>query len=204
MLARGQRAHEGLEHEAEPILGFRRPDLGDRRLLADESFELGDEGGDDAAAQAERGLQPQAPTRHFRFRRAEERHHERSKCLDERRVRGLAAQQIDLARHEPSFPLGNLRAKLLDERRFADAGLPLHQHELVRARRNAVESSLELLDLALPSVELLRQRQLSGEVDDSELESRDGAGGLESPRGFIQIGEQRFRRLVAVLGHLGQ
>jgi hypothetical protein len=126
--------------------------------------------------------------------------------LEGRHQRGVghvALELVELAGEEPdSAP--EMLAQLPDEGRLADARCAREHDPLTGARPDPCEDGLEPGQLALASVESLRDGELPGGVEPAELERFEHAGGPLVPAGLLEIGQEGVGALVALLGHLGE
>ena len=116
-------------------------------------------------------------------------------------VGDVAVQEVALAR-KPDAPRLRALLDLVHERRLADAGQTGHEQNLGSARANPTKHLVELFSFAVAAVHLATKEEAVRQVIATEVEGRDGiAPRLPLASHLLQIGLERFCRLIAPLGH---
>ena len=108
--------------------------LGDRRLVADDELQFGNEVDHEPPVRAERLQKRVAPGRQFGFALAEKGPDEALKGLRERRIGDVALVLVELAGCKQPARRNERLVQLIDDGGFADAGISGDQHQLRRAR----------------------------------------------------------------------
>src|SRR5271166_2225328 len=127
--------NEAAKHELEPPLRLLRLELGNRRLLAYDELQLGDEVDHKTTVRAQRLEKRSAPIPQFGVALAEELSRKILKGLPQRRIGNAPLQQIELARREQAAGRNERLVQLVHDRGFANAGISGDQDQLRRAVR---------------------------------------------------------------------
>ena len=90
MLRPREHADKSPEHPLETPLRVFRREVGDRRMIADDQAQFGDEVDDEPSVRPQRLVQGVAPARQLGLALAEKRPHQALKSLDQRRIRDIA------------------------------------------------------------------------------------------------------------------
>ena len=182
-----------------------RRKLGNRRLFADDELQFRDEVGHQPAVRSQRLQKRLAPTRQLGVALAEQRSHQTLKGLRQRRIGDVALVLVELARGEKPARRHKRLVQLVDDGRFADAGIARDQNQLRRAALDhAIEGGEQRLDLALSPVKLLRDHQPIGPVAFAERKRLDAPVALPFGEAAPQIVLDAGGGLVALLGRLGE
>ena len=154
-------------------------EFGDRRLVADDQAQFGDEVDHEPSVRPQRLQQRFAPARQFGLALAEKRPHQALKRLHQRRIRDVALVLVELARGEQPTRRHQRLVQLVDDGGLADAGIARDQHQLRRAARDhAIESGEQGIDLARSPVEFLCNQQPVRRVVFAQREVVDAALGF--------------------------
>ena len=156
--------------------------VGDRRSVH-QCRELGDQVDHEPSIDPEGLTQASPPPRDDLCAFGRELSEPATKGLSDGGVGNAAPVLIELAREEEPALADDGAIQLLDQRRLADAGVSAHQHERRPALvGDAVERGEQRLDLALSSVEPVRDPELRGRVPLAEREGLDAAPAVSMSR----------------------
>ena len=172
-----------------------RLELRDRRLLADDELQFGDEVDHEPRIRLQRLQKRVAPGRQLGVALAEKRPHQALKRLRQGRIGNVALVLVELAGGEQPARRHEHLVQLIDDRGLADAGIAGDQHQLRRAAPDdAVEGGEQGLDLARSPVQLLGDQQPVGRVVFAEREVVDAALALPFGQAAPQIALDARRR----------
>ena len=203
VLSRGERLDEVHEHDLETILRFRWGELWNRRLIADDERQIGDEIDDQLSVRAERAAQDLTPPVEALLRLAEQLLDEAAKRPRECAVGVALLELIELALDQVrAFP-HDRSAQFGDERRLADARVAGDQAHLRRAVRGAFEQLEERLHLRIAAVEPLRNLEPARDIGLTRFEPRNPAAAAEPLLAALQIGDEPVGALIPILRALG-
>ena len=157
------------------------------------------------AVRAERLRQASPPPAKLRITLAEDLADQALEGLRQGCVRNVALVLVEFAGREQAARRDQHLVQFVHHRGLADPGIAGHEHEFRRAiGHDAVEGREQRVDLALPSVQLLRDQQPVRRVLRAEREWLDAAGRLPFRQALPQIGLDTGGGLVALLGGLGE
>ncbi len=202
-LIHGEDADEAVEREREAVLRLGGGQRGHRLRGADHQRDLGDEIDEDLADPSQRREEPRLPARQHVGGLREDLPHEVAERVRDGLVGRAAAALVELPRDEEAAPRGHAALHLADERRLADARVADHQRELCHAPVRARERRLELRDLNLAAVELLRELEKLDAVGEARRQIGDDAVADQAPPAGVEVGDDAVRALVTVLRVLG-
>src|SRR5580693_3652927 len=138
-------------------------------MFPDHELQLGNKVDDELSVRAQRIDQGGSPATKLYLALAEERADKALEGLCQGGVRDVALVLVELAGGEQAARRDERLVQLVHHGGLADAGISGHEQEFQRAVRHyTVEGSKQSLDLALPSVELLRNQQPIRYVVDAE------------------------------------
>ena len=193
------------EDQLEATLPFLLRELRNRRLLADDEGQLRDEIDHELAVRSKRIEQGGAPLAHLRVALAEDLSDEALEGLSQRRIRNIALVLVELSRCEQAARRNQHLVQLVDDRGLADPGISGDEHQLrPAALDDAVERGEQGVDLARPAVQFFWDQEPVRGVVLPEREFVDPAPGLPFSEAAPQIALDAGRRLVALLGDLGE
>ena len=200
-----ENADEPPEHQLETPLCVLWREFGDRRLLADDEVQFGDEVDHEPSVRPQRLAQRVAPARQLDLALTEKRPYQALKRLDQRRIRYVALVLIELAGGEKAARRYQRLMQLVDDGGLADAGIAGDQHQLRPAGGDdAVEGGEQGIDLALSPVELLGDQRPVRCVPLAQREGVDPAVSLPFSKAASEVVLQAGCGLVALLGGLGE
>jgi len=145
---RGRPLHPGLRGQRIPRL----------RRHPQQCRELRQHRGQQARARPRRRHDLVAEPRQLTIRLGQQQSAQRPERLVSRVELQVPAVGVELAGHEPAVTAGHRRPQLVDQRRLAHPGRPVHQHPAALARRRAGERGLQRRYLLLAPGQP-RQRQ---------------------------------------------
>ena len=149
----GEGAEETPEHELETASRFLRRQVCHGRLFADDEFDFGDKVDDQLAIRPQRLQKGVPPMVHLGFALDQDLTHQHLECLCQRRVGYVALVLVELACGEKPARWNQHLVQLVHHRRFADAGIPGHQHQFGGSlRHHPIECRKQSFDFTLPSV----------------------------------------------------
>ena len=196
---------EAPEHLVEAGLGLLRRRLRPLGLRADQGFKLGQQPRDEMAVRLDRVAQRGLPHGAFGLGPAEHHAQQPLQRLRQRGKRHLTGVLVELARDEEPARADQRALQLPHHRRLADAGRPVHPHELDPALvGHAVEGGAQRSHFALAAVQPFRHQQLPRHVGGAEHEVVQPTLALPVRQAAPQVEFQPGGGLVAVLGGLGQ
>ncbi|MFT3768292.1 MAG: hypothetical protein QM820_22815 [Minicystis sp.] len=198
----GERTDEAAEGEGEAALRLGGREIGHGRRLAEDEGDVGDDGGDHAAAVAERGGQAIADPAEAILALGEELADQIGEGRHQRRIGDVAPELIELARHEVAAPQEHGLVDLVHQRALAHARVARDEEQLRAALAHAIEGLHQGLDLGVAAVELLRDLQAIGDIVYAAHEALGRAAGRG--QAGAEIGLQAGRGLVAILRRLGE
>jgi hypothetical protein len=202
MLLPGQRAQQALDGEPEAVLSLRRPESRRLRLGPEDELDLGNDRRQYVATGPERVGQPPPPSGQALFTLGQELPEQPLEGLDEGAI-GRAGDLIELAGGEVAALADDRLVELLDERGLADPRVPRHHREDGGPRAAALEGSIERIDIAVPSVQLLRNEEAVRDVALPEREVGDGRARRLRPRAALQVLPQPEGALIPLFRPLG-
>ena len=142
-----------------------------------------------------------SPATQFVVAFGQERTDQALKGLREGGVRNVAFVLVELARRKQGARRNEYLVQLVHDGRFADPGIARDEHELGRtAVDDAIERGEQGLDVACPSVQLLRDQQPVGYVMFAERKVVDASFGVPLGEAAPKIALQAGRGLVPLLG----
>ena len=184
MLGPSEDSEKPSEHELEAALRVLWRQFRDHGLVADDDLQVGDEIHHELAVRSERLMERLSPATQFVVAFGQERTDQALKGLREGRVRNVAFVLVELARRKQGARRNECLVQLVHDGRFADPGIARDEHELGRtAVDDAIERGKQGLDVACPSVQLLRDQQPVGYVMFAERKVVDASFGVPLGRG---------------------
>src|SRR5580658_193837 len=151
---------ESPEHQLEATLRVLRRQVWSGRLFPDKEFYFWDEIDDELAIWTQSCLQGVPPMTHLRFALDEDLMDQHLESLCRGRVGNVAFVLVELGRREKSARRNKRLVQLVHHRRFADARITGHKHELWRTlRHDPVEGREQNINLALATIQLFRNHQ---------------------------------------------
>ena len=133
MLRARKDADEPPQHRLEAALRILRWQIGDRRLFADDEFQLGDEVHDQQPVRAQRLAKRLPPALELRLALAQNLPDQTLKGLRQRGVRDVALVLIELAGGEEAARRDQHLVQFIHHRGFADAGISGDENEFRHA-----------------------------------------------------------------------
>jgi hypothetical protein len=200
----GEDLDELLEREMEPALRPCGVERDHRRLRADDPLERRDRIDHDLAVRRDRVADLRTPPLQIGLALGQQEVGQLVECIDQRGVRNVAAQLIELPAEEVATLAGDQREQLAHQRGLADSRVPGDQHGLDRAGRDPFERGGQHAQLRGAAVQPGRQLEPLRDVVAGQREVGDRAGLREALDAGVEVGEQAAGGLVAILGRLGQ
>ena len=205
MFGPGEDADESPEHELKTPLRVLWREIRNGRRFSNDELQFGDDVDHEACGRAERLAKGLAPTAQLSLALAQKRSDQALKGLRQGRIRDVALVLVELARREKAARRNKHLVHLVDDGGLPDPGIPGHEHQRRSATRDdALEGGEQGLDLALSSVQFLRNQQPVRRVVFAEREVVDAPLSLPCRKTPPEVALQAGRGLVAVLGRLGE
>src|ERR1700730_18650687 len=205
MLRPSEHAEEPPESHLKAVLRVLRRELGNRRLFADNKLDLRDKIDHQLAVRTYRLPQGVSPVVNLLIALAKDLPDQILESLRQRRVGDVPLVLVELASGKETTGWDQHLVQLVDDRRLADAGIAGNQHEFRRAvHDDPLEGGNEHVDLAFPSVELLRNPQSTRCVVCTQGERFDVAVRLPGCQPPPKISLKAGGGLVTLLGGLGE
>ena len=180
-------------------------EIRNERRFSNDELQLGDDVDHEACSRAERLAQGLAPAAQLSLALTQKRSDQALKGLGQGRIRDVALVLVELARREKAARRDKHLVQLVDDGGLTDPGIPGHEHQRRSATGDhALEGGEQGLDLALASVQFLRNQQPVRRVVFAEREVVDAPLSLPCSKTPPEIALQAGRGLVAVLGRLGE
>src|SRR5712672_3004284 len=196
-------ADESLEHGLKPQFGIDGREDRYGRLWSYQSSEVWNEVGQQTALIADSFLDRVSPAGNVVRLAVHQLLNQSLKRLSQCRVGRIPEAQIEFSRNEDAARQHDDLVQLVDYRRLADARVARDQNELRAAmHHDAVEGGKQGGDLALASVELLRDHQPLRRVLQTKRERLDPADRLPGGEALAEIRLDSRGGLVALLGGL--
>ncbi|EDT07166.1 hypothetical protein BgramDRAFT_6103 [Paraburkholderia graminis C4D1M] len=205
MLGPREHTQEATEHPMKQVLRILRRQIRNGRLLADDERKLGNQVHHHLAIRRERLHQLFAPGLDLRVAFAEQIAQEPLECLRKGGVRNVSLVLIELAGSKQPARRHQHFVQLVDDRRFADAGIARNQHEFGRAARDdSLERVDEVPDLRLAPIKFFGNQQTVRCIVQAERKRRNRM--IRAPRrnARTKIRFDARRGLIAVFRGLGQ
>src|SRR6185503_7221980 len=165
MLGPSEDSQKPSEHQLKPALRVLWRQFRDHGLVADDDLQVGDEIHHELSVRSERLMERLSPTTQLVVALGQERTDQTLKGLRQGGVRNVAFVLVELARRKQGARRNEYFVQLVHDGRLADPGIARDEHELGRtAVDDAFERGKQGLDVACPSVQLLRDQQAIGYV----------------------------------------
>ena len=165
MLRPGEDPDEAPQHLPEAVFRFLRRQVRNRRRLAEDQLQVGDQGDDERRVRLQRRAQRLPPAVELGFALAEQPADQALEGLRQGRIGNVALVLIELARGEQAARRHERLVQLVDHRGLADAGIARDQDQLGRALgHHAIERLQQPPDLRLAPIELFGDAQDVGDV----------------------------------------
>src|SRR5215468_12730581 len=149
MLWPREHSHEAAKNQLKASLRILGRQLGDWTLLANNEFQLGDQVHNQLPIRAQRFTQRLAPAAEFHVALGQERTDQALKRLRQGGIGNVSLVLIELAPSQQATRRYQHRLQLVDDRGFADAGIPRDQDQFGRAAvDDASEGGEQGLDFA--------------------------------------------------------
>ena len=199
MLFPRHRPDEAAQDAVDAILRFCGWKLLDGRLGTDDEFELRKDVHDHPAVLPEGGEQPGFPLTELFVRPCEDLAHEVPECGEERTVRDVALELVELPRDEEPAALRERLVHLVQQCRFADARQPADEEALRRPFADAVERLKEEPGLFPAPVQPLVDREPVRIILRARRKGRELPAPPQLQRAPVPVGVQPSRRLITLL-----
>ncbi|KFB69820.1 MAG: hypothetical protein CAPSK01_000533 [Candidatus Accumulibacter vicinus] len=197
-----QRADEAPQDVSEAIDRLLAIQIGQRRLCADDQFEMGKQVGHHPPVRRQGRAQRLPPRRQFLFRVAQQPRDKAVERLYPAGERNVAAVLLELAFEKETVPFADRPVHLAHQRRLADAGRTGNQEQRPGAFGDAFEGRLQGRDVVPAAVELLGNPDLGRRVAEAQREVVDGLPVPPFRGAALEIVAQPGGRLVALCGRL--
>ena len=205
MLGPSEHAEESPEHQLEAILAILGRQIGHRRLLADDEGKLGNQIDHELAVRAEGVQQGRTPRAHLRIAFPQDLMDQALEGLSQRGIGDVPLVLVELAGGKEPARRDQSLVQLVDQRGFSDARIARHQHQLRGTLGDdTIEGGEEGVGLGLAAIEFFRDQQPVGDILPPQRKGVDAALGLPGCEALPEIGFEAGRRLVTVLGGLGE
>src|SRR5215468_10580718 len=156
MLGPCEDANEAPEHQLEAALRILWWKFRDRRLLAEDQRQFGDQVDDELSVRAQRLLKGLAPTAQLGVALAEKRPDQALEGLGQGRIGDVTLILVELARGKKAAGRNKHLVELIDDGGLADPRISRNKHQLGHAAgHDAVEAGQQGIDLSRSPVQFL-------------------------------------------------
>src|SRR5262245_25470443 len=205
MLRSCEHADKSPEHKLEAALRILGWKIRNRRLVSDDECQFRNEVDNEQRVWAECLLNGIVPDAQLLFPLAQERTDKTLKRLRQSGIRNVALVLVELAGGIEAARWNERLVEFIDDGGLADAGISGNEQQLRPAvSHDAVEGGEQGLDLGCSAVQFLRNQQPVRRVVFAKRKLVDAAPTLPFGKTAPQITLNAGRRLVALLGSLGE
>ena len=205
MLLAGEHPQKGPEHHVKTTLRFGGGELGNRKLPADDKFELRDEGHDELTIRANGLAYRVSPTLDPRLTLGQDLANVGAERLSKRGIRNIPVVLVELPRQEEPARQDDCFVQLMDDRGLADPGIAGDEKENRRAGGDHLSECREQgFAFSITPIEFLRHQKPVRRVARTESERGDASPSFPFVETPLEIGFHTGRSLIALFGGLGE